>query len=97
MKTSNNQIENKFNELVKLSGLENTAKCISYLAIDYAPVYGGRRLVMVRKENGGHFGAFGQSSCCTRMKPGEFYLYLCGLCEGIENNISKNKSRENIA
>jgi Flp pilus assembly CpaF family ATPase len=84
-------IDNKFNELVKLSKLAKTANCKSYLAIDYAACYGGRRLVMVNSLNGGHNGAFGQSSSCSRMKPNEFYLYLTGLIEGIKFQSNSQK------
>jgi len=87
---TNKMIECKFSILSKLSDLEKTENCKRYLAIDYAPIYGGRRLVMVNSDNGGHGGAFGQSSCCARMKPSEFYMYICGLIEGIEFNSIKN-------
>ena len=88
MKTTKKMINNKFNYLCKISGLEKTDTCATYLAIDYANIYGGYRLVMIQKSNGGHFGAFNESSIAGRMKAYEFYAYLTGLINGIE--FSKN-------
>lgn len=36
--------------------------------IENAPIYGGYRLVKVRLDNGGHFGAFGGNGCEPRVK-----------------------------
>ena len=48
-------------ELAKISNLTKTDNCKQYLACDYAPIYGGYRLVLVSTEHGGHSGAFGPS------------------------------------
>lgn len=63
-------IEYKIATLKKLTGLN--------LQADYSSVYGGYRLVNVN-EAGGHFGAFGQSSCVERVPAKAFNLYLDGL------------------
>jgi len=88
-------IERQVNYLAELSNTKKTEDCKSYLAIDYAPVYGGYRLVMVNKENGGHYGAFNQSSCSARMKTNEFSSYLTGLIAGIEY-VKKNSVISNL-
>lgn len=63
-------IEYKIATLKNLTGLN--------LQADYSSVYGGYRLVKVN-EAGGHFGAFGQSSCVERVNAKTFNLYLDGL------------------
>lgn len=63
-------IEYKIATLKNLTGLN--------LEIDYNSVYGGYRLVCVG-ESGGHYGAFGQSSCIERVNAKTFNMYLEGL------------------
>lgn len=63
-------IEYKIATLKELTGLN--------LQADYSSVYGGYRLVNVN-ESGGHFGAFGQSSCVERVSAKTFNTYLEGL------------------
>jgi len=88
-------IERQVNILAELSNTKKTEDCKQYLAIDYAPVYGGYRLVMVGSENGAHYGAFNQSSCCSRMSAKEFSFYLSGLISGIES-VKKNSVIGNL-
>lgn len=56
----------------------------SFLWVDYAPIYGGYRLVMVNVSNGGHWGAFQGNGCERRMKAQEFYSYLSGIYVGLK-------------
>ena len=78
------EIELKFNQLTLLTGLNKKENCKEYLGLDFAACYGGYRLVMIQSGSGGHYGAFGKSSACSRMKAKEFICYLDGLIEGIE-------------
>ena len=50
-----------------------------YLYLEYASHYGGYRLVNVSVKNGGHYGAFGESSTCTRMPLKQMEAYLNGI------------------
>jgi len=54
-----------------------------YLQLEYARHYGGYRLVNVMVKNGGHLGAFGESSACSRKSKKEMTNYLEGLYSGI--------------
>jgi hypothetical protein len=55
-----------------------------YLYIEFASCYGGYRLVNVLIKNGGHCGAFGESSCCSRKSLKEMTNYLEGILYGIK-------------
>ena len=55
-------------------------------AIDFASCYGGYRLVSVNPKNGGHYDAFGKSSCCARVPRKAFIAYLDGLLAGLNND-----------
>lgn len=60
-----------------------------YLNLDYNSVYGGYRLINVAVDGGGHFGAFGGSSCdgssCdARRTKKEMESYLEGLYNGVK-------------
>lgn len=54
--------------------------------IDHAPIYGGYRLVMVKVENGAHYGAFNGNGTEPRMTAKEFVGYLSGIVAGLEAN-----------
>lgn len=74
-------INYKIDTLKELTGLK--------LFADYASVYGGYRLVQLN-EAGGHFGVFGQSSCCERVNAKSFNLYLDGLL-GMYDYLTQSK------
>jgi len=57
-----------------------------YLQLEYNSAYGGYRLVNVLVKNGGHNGAFGESSSCARVSKKEMQSYLNGLLNGLSNN-----------
>ena len=78
-KLSMNPIEKKVAELNRIAPHPNGYKYI----IDFASCYGGYRLVSVNPKNGGHNGAFGESSCCPRVSKKEFIAYLDGLLAGL--------------
>jgi hypothetical protein len=50
-----------------------------FIYCEFASCYGGYRLVMVGVSNGGHYGAFNESSCCKRRTKKEMVSYLNGL------------------
>lgn len=54
-----------------------------YLQIDYSRTYGGYRLVNVNVINGGHSGAFGQSSCVARLPKSKMLAYMSELHRSI--------------
>ena len=56
----------------------------TYLHLEYSSHYGGYRLVNVRLEDGGHWGAFGESSAVNRRSAKAMISYLEGLINGIE-------------
>lgn len=71
-------VAKKYNlDLSKEEAIKNNKD--KYLTIDFASCYGGYRLVMVDVKNGGHYGVFGQSSCCSRISKKEMVCYLNGL------------------
>lgn len=82
------------NDLIKqvsvLTGIANNKEDAikngqkAYLALDYAAVYGGARLVMVQVKNGAQYGAFNWGSTCPRLKPSVFAEKLIGLITGLE-------------
>lgn len=89
MKTSQKEISLLIKEICDLSGLKNSKalaiqhKHKAYLAYDYAPIYGGYRLIMVRLEGGGQYGAFGYSSTEPRDKARVFAIKLRGIIAGL--------------
>lgn len=50
--------------------------------IDHAPIYGGYCLVMVKDENGAHYGYFGGNGTESRLTAKEFHAKLTGILEG---------------
>lgn len=50
----------------------------SYIEVEYSNAYGGYRVVMVRVEGGGHFGALGESSICPRRSKSKMIAFLQG-------------------
>jgi hypothetical protein len=55
-----------------------------YLTIEYNSSYGGYRLVNVSVGNGGHSGAFNESSCCSRRPIKQMTSYLDSILCGLE-------------
>jgi hypothetical protein len=72
------EVASKFNLATSKEDAINKSQ-EKYLWVDFASSYGGYRLVMVGVSNGGHYGAFNQSSCCRRMSKKEMVAYLNGL------------------
>ena len=72
-RTRKSELQNLLQTISKLSGISTDKKEGEkyHLYLDFAACYGGYRLVMVNNENGGHFGAFGESSCCERLSAGK--------------------------
>ena len=56
---------------------------LRFLELDFNSNYGGYRLVMVDVKNGGHSGAFGESSACPRKSLKEMTAYLEGILIGV--------------
>lgn len=54
-----------------------------YLHVEYSRVYGGYRLVNVNVINGGHSGAFGQSSCVARLPKSKMLAYMWEVLESL--------------
>lgn len=96
MKTTKKEIQRAFDHLAQISGYATTKseaierKQDKFMAIDYAPIYGGYRLVAIGVSNGGHYGIFDMSSSGARMKPTEFYNTLRGIAAGIEYSNKKS-------
>lgn len=62
--------------------IKNGAK--EYFSIEYAPIYGGYRLVKVNVKTGGHNSAFiNMSDTSPRLSYKEFYNYLRGIYAGL--------------
>ena len=72
-RTRKSELQNLLRTISELSGISTDKKEGEkyHLYLDFAACYGGYRLVMVNNENGGHFGAFGESSCCGRLSAGK--------------------------
>lgn len=64
-----------------------------YLYIEYASHYGGYRVVNIGVLNGGHYGAFNESSCVARKPLKQMTNYLEGILYGLEYSAKKNKNR----
>jgi hypothetical protein len=54
-----------------------------YLHVEYNRTYGGYRLVNVKVDNDGHFGTFGQSSCCKRLPKSKMLAYMQEVLESL--------------
>lgn len=65
-----------------------------YLHIEYAPIYGGYRLVKVNVKSGGHNSAFiNMSDTSPRLPYKEFYNYLRGVYAGLyEKKLIKSET-----
>ena len=72
-RTRKSELKSLLRSISELSGISTEEKEGEkyHLYLDFASCYGGYRLVMVNNENGGHFGAFGDSSCCERLRAGK--------------------------
>ena len=73
MRTTKKDLQSILSAISELSGISTDIKEGEkyHLYLDFAACYGGYRLVMVNNETGGHFGAFGDSSCCERLSAGK--------------------------
>ena len=72
-RTRKSELESLLQVISELSGISTEKRDGEKyrLFLDFAACYGGYRLVKVNNENGGHFGAFGESSCCERLRAGK--------------------------
>ena len=83
-------LNNLVAEICKQLGLANnpeTAKVLGlkkYLFLEYAPIYGGYRIVNVGIDNGAHYGAFGGNGTEARLKASEMAIKLKSILDGIE-------------
>lgn len=59
-----------------------------FLALDYAPIYGGYRLVLVSMPSFSHSGIFGGTGCEARRSAGEMLSFLQGIIAGIDSTVS---------
>lgn len=59
-----------------------------YLELDYAPEYGGYRLVLVEVKTGTHSGCFGRSDMQARMRTALMQLWMEGIISGIRMRYS---------
>ena len=66
----------------------------NYLYIEYASHYGGYRLVNVGVLNGGHSGAFNESSCVGRKPLKQMTNYLEGILYGLEYSAKTLKTKK---
>lgn len=91
MKASKQQLEQLVNEIGSALNLATSKDQAielgdkKYLYLEYASVYGGYRVVMVNVIGGGHSGALGESSCCSRRRASEMYNFLSGVLTGIQS------------
>ena len=69
MRTTKSELNTLLKKVSELSGIstERVDGEKYHLYLEFAACYGGYRLVKVNNETGGHFGAFGESSCCERL------------------------------
>ena len=72
-RTRKSELQSILQYISELSGISTEKKEGEkyHLYLEFAACYGGYRLVMVNNETGGHFGAFGDSSCCERLPAGK--------------------------
>ena len=92
MKTTKSELSILLQRVSELSGISTEKKEGEkyHLYLDFAACYGGYRLVMVNNENGGHLGAFGESSCCERLSAGK----MADKLRTIENTLLVVKNPE---
>lgn len=69
MRTTKSELNTLLHRVSELSGISTEKKDGEryHLILEFSPCYGGYRLTMVSNTTGGHFGAFGESSCCERL------------------------------
>jgi hypothetical protein len=79
-KINKKMIERKFENICKLT---KSSQINGHLAIDYASVYGGYRLVFVENDSYVQWGCFGLSSVEPRKNAKEFYSLLQGIEAGL--------------
>ena len=91
-RTRKSELESLLQTISELSGISTEKKEGEkyHLYLEFAACYGGYRLVMVNNETGGHFGAFGDSSCCERLPAGKMAEKL----RTIENTLLVVKNPE---
>ena len=91
-RTRKSELQNLLQSISKLSGISTEKKEGEkyHLYLEFAACYGGFRLVMVNNENGGHLGAFGESSCCERLSAGK----MADKLRTIENTLLVVKNPE---
>ena len=91
-RTRKSELESLLKSISELSGISTEKKEGEkyHLYLDFAACYGGYRLVRVNNENGGHFGAFGDSSCCDRLPAGK----MADKLRTIENTLLVVKNPE---
>ena len=91
-RTRKSELQNLLQSISKLSGISTDKRDGEkyHLYLDFAACYGGYRLVMVNNENGGHLGAFGESSCCERLSAGK----MADKLRTIENTLLVVKNPE---
>ena len=91
-RTRKSELHNLLQSISELSGISTDKKEGEkyHLYLDFAACYGGYRLVMVNNENGGHLGAFGESSCCERLSAGK----MADKLRTIENTLEVVKNPE---
>ena len=72
-RTRKSELQDLLRSISELSGISLEVKEGEkyHLYLEFAACYGGYRLVRVSNENGGHFGVFGDSSCCERLPAGK--------------------------
>ena len=91
-RTRKSELESLLRTISELSGISTDKKEGEkyHLYLEFASCYGGYRLVMVNNETGGHYGAFGESSCCERLRAGKMAEKL----RTIENTLLVVKNPE---
>ena len=91
-RTRKSELQNLLQSISELPGISTDKRDGEkyHLYLDFAACYGGYRLVMVNNETGGHFGAFGESSCCERLSAGK----MADKLRTIENTLLVVKNPE---
>ena len=92
-RTTKKELENLLKIISELSGISTEKKDGEkyHLYLDFASCYGGYRLVKVNNETGGHFGAFGESSCCERLSAGKMANKLRIILNTLETVKNQNQ------
>lgn len=91
MNTNKRHIEAKLARVVELLGARMCKRWddVGGLSLDYQPLYGGYMLEQISNERGAC-----RQLTPWRMKPTEFYIWLCGIEFGIEKgNMMKELSK----